>query len=69
MQLEPVAHYNNLSAKLREEIEAKLKAFEGKTWKELDEAGMLEDLKAADENKFFDMFEAEYGVKYNQDKR
>ena len=27
MQLEPVAHYNNLSAKLREEIEAKLKGF------------------------------------------
>ena len=27
MQLEPVAHYNNLSAKLREEIEAKIKGF------------------------------------------
>jgi len=27
MQLEPVAHYNNLSTKLREEIEAKLKGF------------------------------------------
>ena len=27
MQLEPVAHYNNLSAKLREEIETKLKGF------------------------------------------
>lgn len=48
---------------------ARMKKYEGKTFEQLDTEGLLEDLKADDENKFYDMFQDEHGVKHKQDKR
>ena len=48
-----------------------LKKFEGKTFDQLDEAGLLPALRAADENKFFDLWKSEEGVgkKHKDDTR
>lgn len=43
--------------------------FDGKNYGELDKAGLLEGLKAKDENKFFDLFKAEFGKPHSGDKR
>lgn len=47
----------------------KMKKFEGKGWTELDEAGLLEELKAADENVFFDKFKEKFSKPHPEDKR
>lgn len=49
--------------------EEKNKKFEGKSWNELDTAGLLEDLKATDKDKFYDLYEVEFKKKHNEDKR
>lgn len=49
--------------------DAKMKKYEGKTFTQLDESGMLEDLKADDPDKFFDMWKEEFGKPHGEDKR
>ncbi|MGQ0739134.1 MAG: hypothetical protein ACT4OJ_08765 [Bacteroidota bacterium] len=49
--------------------DAKLKKFEGKTFTQLDEEGLLEDLKAADEGRFYDVWKEHFGTAHKQDKR
>ncbi len=48
---------------------ANLQKFEGKTWDELDEAGLLPALKAASTDAFFDKFKDEFGKKHQDDTR
>jgi hypothetical protein len=38
--------------------------FEGKTWKDLDKAGQLEELKLTDISKFKELFKGEFGKEY-----
>jgi hypothetical protein len=38
--------------------------FEGKTWKDLDKSGSLEELKLADISKFKDLYKEEFGKEY-----
>jgi hypothetical protein len=45
------------------------KKFEGKTFEQLDTEGLLEDLKAEDPDKFFDMWKENFGTPHKQDKR
>lgn len=40
-----------------------------KSWNELDRSGKLEDLRAKDENAFFDKFKAEFNKPHKDDKR
>lgn len=47
----------------------KMKKYEGKTFTQLDEAGLLEDLKADNEDMFFDMWKENFGSPHKQDKR
>jgi hypothetical protein len=46
-----------------------MKQFEGKSWDQLDEAGLLPNLKAADEGAFFDLYEKQFNKKHKDDKR
>lgn len=47
----------------------KMKKYEGKTFTQLDEEGLLEDLKADNEDQFFDMWKENFGTPHKQDKR
>lgn len=49
--------------------EDKMKKYEGKTFTQLDEEGILIDLRADDEDKFFDMWKENFGTPHKQDKR
>lgn len=44
--------------------DGKTKKFEGKTWKDLDKAGQLEELKLADISKFKELYKEEFKVDY-----
>lgn len=48
---------------------ADMKQFEGKSWDQLDEAGLLPNLKAADEVAFYDLYEKQFNKKHKDDKR
>lgn len=48
---------------------ADLKKFEGKSWDELDEAGLLPALKAASSDAFFDKYKEEFGKPHKEDTR
>ena len=47
----------------------KMKKYEGKSFEQLDEEGILVDLRADDEDKFFDMWKNHFGTKHRDDKR
>lgn len=59
--LDAMPQQSTISDKLKPEGAA---VFEGKTWDELDRAGLLAKLKATDHDRFAELYKARFGVDY-----